>query len=67
MELTVARLKMLGETDIANLDKKIEAYKSSNNPTILNKDLETIQREIQQAQVKYNQLESEMAKSKQEL
>jgi len=61
MELTVDRLKVLGETDIANLDKKIAAYKSSNDPTILNKDLESIQREIQNAQTKYNQLESEMA------
>jgi len=59
MELTVARLKVLGEKDIADLDKKIADYKASNNPTILNKDLETIQREIQQGRNKYYQLENE--------
>jgi hypothetical protein len=65
MELTVARLKVLGETDIADLDKKIANYKLCNDPTILNKDLETIQRETKQAQSKYNQLVSEISGIKQ--
>ncbi len=59
MDLTVARLKVLGETDIANLDKKISEYKSTSNTTILNKDLAAIQQEIQRAQQKYSQLEHE--------
>lgn len=54
MDLTVARLKVLGEDDIAALDKKIKDYQASNNPSILTKDLETIQNDIKTLQQKYN-------------
>lgn len=60
MELTVARLKVLGEKDIADLDKKIAEYRATNNPTILNKDLETIQREMFKLSEKYTQLSNEI-------
>jgi chromosome segregation ATPase len=59
MDLTINRLKVLGESEIAKLDKTILEYKSQNNPTILNKDIETIKTQIKDLTALLQDLERE--------
>ena len=46
MDLSINRLKILGEEEIQRLDLKIEEYKNSNQPSILDKSINDIKVQI---------------------
>ncbi len=59
MELTIDRLKVLAEEDIARLDAKIQEYKLTNCPTILDNDIRKLRIKLNDMKAIMEDLETE--------
>lgn len=59
MDLTIQRLKVLGEAELARIDTVISEYKSRNDPTILDRDINQIRIQLQDMQTMHADLVKE--------
>ena len=59
MDLSIQRLKVLGETELARLDTIISEYKTRNDPTILDRDINQIRVQLQDMQTMHADLVKE--------
>ena len=60
MDLSINRLKVLGEEEIQRLDLKITEYKNSNQPSVLDKSINDIKTQISDLSSICNDLEIEV-------
>jgi len=67
MELSIDRLKVLAEEDITRLDAKIQEYRISNNPTILDKDIMKLRTKLNDMKAIRADLEAEYKIKQEEL
>ncbi len=61
MDLSINRLKVLGEEEIQRLDLKITEYKNSNQPSVLDKSINDIKTQISDLSSICNDLETEIS------
>ena len=64
MDLSINRLKVLGEEEIQRLDLKITEYKNSNQPSVLDKSINDIKTQISDLSSICNDLEIEVNSKK---